>query len=87
MSMRARDRGTVAIREEVILGTLRRSPWISTRMLSTAILEETGGAPAIATGALYIPPWTVYEYLRRAELAGKVERRQFSARTILWAAK
>jgi hypothetical protein len=80
-----RDAATVAIRDQVILDALREHPWSSTGMLSDAILEETGGAPTLFTGALWIPAWTMYSVLRRLEREGRVQRRQFSTRSILWA--
>lgn len=80
------DQATVAIRDQVVLDTLREHPWTTTGVLSDTILEDTGGAPTLLTGALWIPAWTIYSILRRLERAGKVERRQFSSRTILWAA-
>jgi hypothetical protein len=83
MSARS-DSATVAIRDQVVLDALRERSWSTTRMLSDAILEETGGAPTLFTGALWIPAWTMYSVLRRLEREGQVERRQFSARVVLW---
>lgn len=80
------SRASIALREQLVLDTLRNRPWSTTRMVSDVILNETGGRPALLTGAVYVPPWTTHKVLRRLEAEGRVERRQFSSRTILWAA-
>lgn len=82
--MLRQDRASVAIRDQVIFDTLREHPWVTARMLSDVILEETGGPPTIATGALWIPPWTMYATLRRLLERGTVERCTVTARTVLW---
>lgn len=79
-----RDAAIALVREQVIRDTLREHPWSTARMLSDVILEETGGAPALLTGALWIAPWTVYATLRRLLESGAVERRTITARTVLW---
>ena len=80
-----RDKASIAIRDQVILDTVRDNPWSTPRAISEIILAETGGPPARWTGALYIPAWTVYPALCRLERGGLVQRRALTARTILWA--
>lgn len=79
------DHPSVEMRDQMVLDTLRRHPWATARLLSDTILEETGGAPVILTGSIYLPPWQLYPSLIRLERAGKVQRRQFSRRVVLWA--
>lgn len=81
----ARDKESVAIRRQVICDTLAAHPWSTARMVKDFVLEETGGRPTILTGALYIPPHTISDDLRALERKGRVQRRQFSARSTLWA--
>lgn len=79
-------RPPVQIRRQVVLDTLREHPWSTPSMLHAVLLEDTGGAPALLTGALYIAPWTVYADLLRHEVEGRVERRTITPRNVLWAA-
>lgn len=83
MSLR-QDQGSVALREQVVLDTLREHPWATTRMISDRILAETGGPPVLLTGSLWIPPWTLYSILVRLHRRGLVERCSFGKRTVLW---
>lgn len=78
------DSASVELRDTVLLTTLRDHPWSTSRMLTDRILEESGGTPALLTGALWIPPWMVYDRLRRLARAGLVERRTITSRQILW---
>jgi hypothetical protein len=79
----ARDR--VAMRREVILAYVRSHPLTTSREISDALIEESGGRPALLTGSLYIPPWIVYADLRKLEDAGVVEgRRESAVKAIGW---
>ena len=82
--MLRQDHASVAMRRQVVLDTLRQHPWATASMLSERILNETGGIPTIATGALWIPPWTLYNDLRHLQDRGLVERRSITKRTVLW---
>lgn len=73
-----------AARDQVIVDALRRHPWSTSRMLSDAILDETGGRPVISTGALWIPVWRMTPILVRLERDGRVERCALTTRTIFW---
>jgi hypothetical protein len=77
---------SVSARAQVVLDTLREHPWSTSRMLYQTIMDETGGAPTMLTGALWIPPWKVYADLCQLERRGKVERRTITRRNILWRA-
>lgn len=79
------DRTSVAMRREMLCNTLAEHPWSTPRMLMRFIMDETGGRPALLTGALYVPAETVYADLRALEREGRVQRRMFSARRTLWA--
>lgn len=74
----------IAAREEVIVAALRRHPLLTSRELSDLILDETGGRPVIATGALWIPVWRMTPILNKLERADRVERVRVTRRTILW---
>lgn len=75
---------TASMRRQVILDTLEDHPWSSAKMLSSVILEESGGAPALITGALWIAPWTLYEDLVKLEREGQIERRTITTRRVWW---
>lgn len=68
--MRQRDR--VAMRRQVILDDLARHPLSSTSEISERILAETGGPPVIATGAVWIPVWTLLNDLNALHKQGRV---------------
>lgn len=81
--MSQRDR--VAMRRDVILADLQRHPLSSTAELSERILRETGGAPTIATGAIWIPTWTLLADLNALHKQGKVYKFKTPAhRAVCW---
>ena len=74
-----------SMRRQAILDYLTEHPLSSSREISDGLLEETGGAPAIFTGALYIPAWKVYADLAALEQGGRVHGwRNPSKRAIGW---
>lgn len=79
-------RSKIAIRRQIILDTLRAHPWSSSSQVSEIVLEETGGTPTLATGVLWIAPWTIFNDLVVLEVQGKVERRTITTRRIWWRA-
>lgn len=65
-------RDKVGMRRQVILDDLARHPLSSTSEISARICRETGGIPTIATGAIWIPPWTLLSDLNVLHKRGKV---------------
>lgn len=71
-AMNTRDRAEM--RREILLDILRERPLLTTRELSDTLLTETGGPPALLTGAIFAGPWTIYADLSTLAKQGKVHR-------------
>ena len=86
LNVRQQGRASVPMRRQVILDDLRAHPLSSAREISDRLLSETGGAPALLTGALYIPQWMVYDDLRAMERNGQVcvWRDSANTRKVAW---
>jgi hypothetical protein len=76
--MNPRERASM--RREVLIDILRERPLLSTSELSAILLAETGGPPAMLTGAIFAGPWTVYSDLSTLAKQGVVHRWKASER-------
>jgi hypothetical protein len=74
------DRRTVEMRRQMLMDTLRDRPLSTAREISQRIVDETGGSPALVTGAYYYPSWTVLSDLYVLERRGEVQRVQVEGR-------
>lgn len=77
-------RPEVAERDRLVLGAVTQHPGMTSRQISDLVLERTGGAPALWTGAVFLGAWRAYESLRRLEDAGQVIRIEHSPRNVRW---
>ena len=76
----------VEVRRGIITDWLRAHPLSTAREIADGLLTETGGPPALLTGAVFIPQATVYADLRALEREGRVGgwRDPSYTRTVGW---